>query len=125
MNENLIRTTSSVTFPLVLGLSLSFGSSTVQADSALISEAELVAITSKYHKPPKFDHDIDIDQYIKENYSYDQPRQSKADHGSEIAEVNFFFLGQDFAEEQISLDAEFVDALNELASIEGKSSPTK
>lgn len=63
-----------------------------------------------------------IEDYVKDNYNIKGDFKNQTNLSSDLF---FFNLTQNFIEDQINLDEEFMDALNSVTSKIGKSQPTK
>ncbi|MFQ5823541.1 MAG: hypothetical protein ACE5JB_05750 [bacterium] len=117
MNEVIPKSSNTNTpFPLIWSLTPEEGE-----DIGLISPNELATIEYKFDKQKEFNSDID--QYVEENYSFANELDFEVDANE--TDLHFLSMSHDILEQQIDLDPDFLDALNELAIIEGKDSPSK
>lgn len=112
----MINTTSSsstnsysiLTFGLGVGLSLFPSNTSAEIETSELSSESLTTIERNYNTPM----DFGTDQYIEETYKVDFFEQPIYDS----PDFSFLSMTQKFAEEQVSLEDDFVDALDELLS---------
>lgn len=117
MKEVIPRSSNTnIPFPLIWSLIPEEGE-----DIGLVSLTELATIEYKFDKQKELDSNID--QYVDENYSFGNELDFEVDANE--TDLHFLSMSHDILEQQIDLDPDFLDALNELAIIEGKDSPSK
>lgn len=102
---------------LGVGLSMFPTSTAAEPTNKEFSSEDLVAIESEYNTPMEFS----TDEYVNKTYKMDfheRPMYKNLDFA-------FLDLTQRFAEQQISLENDFIEALDELVTSKKYEKPTK